>query len=224
MKTVVIAGLGTVHPGSPIYRPGMEVWGINDCLQHLPEVRRFTKIFNIHKDFPRCIDDLKPGRFKNWRAKYEKSKALIITAKDLGLSKQRILDISELVKSNDYCFCSSISYAIFEAVEKGYKEIRLYRVSLGAKDCENQYPGIMSNIRWAQSQGVKVYWPWQRFIEKNYKGSGESATGYGEIDSVPVNTVSFDDMTVSDLKKAVKSKGLKIPYNATKKQLIDILK
>jgi hypothetical protein len=224
-RSVVIAALGKKHCGVPVYRPGMEVWGINDAYDKCPEISRFYKIYNIHKAFPECAEDM-PGRYKNWRNKYEQSKALIITAKNLGLSKQRVLDISALIKDNpDYCFCSSVSYAIFEAVQKGYKEIRLYRLSLNDGEYSTQGAGIISNIKWAQRHGVKVYWPWYKSIVAKYgndifRFNKDINQHYGETAE---KGFSVGKLTVKALKQQIKSLDLPIPHNAKKRQLVEIL-
>ena len=184
-REVVIAGIGKRHPGISAYRPGMEVWGVNDCYQHSPEIKRFYKIYNIHKAFPECVEG-KKNRFHNWRKAYDRSKALIITAKDLELNKQRILDITQLRNDNpEYVFCSSFSYAIFEAVKAGYGTIRLYRLSLNNDEYKYQGVGIMHNIRWAQAQGVQVIWPWykdvcDRFGSEAFKDMSDCRLNYGE--------------------------------------------
>jgi hypothetical protein len=240
-RSVVIAAIGMKHCGIPVYRPGMEVWGINDAPQHCPEIKRFYKIYNIHKDFPKCIENL-PGRYKNWENVYNKSKALIITAKDLGLQKQRILDITKLREDNpDYVFCSSVSFAIFEAVQKGYKEIRLYRLSLNRGEYATQGRGIIKNIRWAQDRGVQVYWPWYKEVVTRcnhmpdatdiFYGEADINMQYGESNDVEPCKVSDDakvinvqTLTIQQLKKAIKDKGGKLPKGRAKKEkLINIL-
>lgn len=247
-RQVVICAIGTKHPGIPVYRPGMEVWGINDCYQHCPEVKSFYKIYNIHKAFPECAESM-PKRYRNWKLNYEKSKALIITAKDLGLSKQRILDIAKLRHENpDYCFCSSISFAIFEAVQAGYTGIRLYRLTLNTEEYQSQFHGIMKNIRWAQARGVTIYWPWMKEIQKRYEGldtdiswqyGEEINLQYGEINMPGKQTVSEEDkkvktvpvkittpskMGMAELRKAIKSAGGKCPRGAKKAELVEIYK
>ena len=247
-KSVVIAGIGKKHCGIPAYRPGMEIWGINDCYQHMPEVRQFYKIFNIHKAFPECIQ---PKRFRDWRKAYDRSKALIITAKDLGLKKQRVLDITKTIRDNpEYTFCSSVSYAIFEAVNAGYDEIRLYRVSLNAGEYDTQGLGIIKNILWAQRQGVKVYWPWYKEVTERFKNNqtntnlfyGETDINmqYGEsnavdvqkvsdeskdVQTVPITLSTPEDMKPADIKKAILELGGTLPDSArpSKQKLISIL-
>lgn len=242
-RSVVIAGIGKACNGIPAWRPGMEVWGINDCYQHCKEIKRFYKIYNIHKAFPECIQN---GRFKDWERNYNASKALVITAKDLGLRKQRILDITKLITENpDYVFCSSISYAIFEAVNAGYDEIRLYRVSLNAGEYATQGRGIIENIKWAQRKGVAVYWPWYKEVNARYTHVDDNTdTMYGEginwADIRGVQThygetaepgfkveipkvVTKQPNTVAELKAAIKAKGGKLPHNAKKQELIKVL-
>jgi hypothetical protein len=227
----------------------MEVWGINDAYQHCPEVKRFYKIYNIHKAFPECADNM-PGRYKDWRRCYDNSKALIITAKDLGLRKQRVLDITKLRKENpDYVFCSSVSYAIFEAVNAGYKEIRLYRLSLNAGEYATQGRGIIDNIKWAQARGVIVYWPWYKEVSERFKrGEDQTNIFYGEADinytygetfeasaatvKDTAKAIKQDDvkaspelMTVAELKAGIKAKGGSLPKGrANKPRLIQIYK
>ena len=228
-RSVVIAAIGKKHCGVPVYRPGMEVWGINDCYQHCPEIKRFYKIYNIHKAFPECTEKME-GRYKDWRNRYNASKALIITAKDLGLKKQRILDITKLREENpDYVFCSSVSYAIFEAVKAGYTEIRLYRVSLNAGEYKHQGRGIISNIIWAQKQGVKVYWPWYHSELKTetnvfYGEMSDINMQYGELNDVPPAKVTPAMLDIKGIKAEIKAKGGKLPKGrASKDKLLEVL-
>ena len=228
-RSVVIAAIGQKHCGVPVYRAGMEVWGINDAYQHCPEIKRFYKIYNIHKDFPACADDMK-GRYKDWKNRYNASKALVVTAKDLGLKKQRIIDITKLRKENpDYVFCSSVSYAIFEAVKAGYSEIRLYRLSLNRGEYATQGRGIIENIKWAQRHGVKVYWPWYKTVAEHYRntpvntnifyGELDINNHYGECADVPAKIT----LGIPDLKAKIKELGGKLPKGRASKDKLEAI-
>lgn len=153
-----IVGTGKAHFGRNIFAHGQITVGIDDAYITAREVSRFTKFYVLAA----TIANAPINRFRFWRETYARRKALAVTDADLGLHKQRIVDITGLQIANpDYNFNSAESLALFEAVKSGATRVILYRVSL-TDDNADLIGGLLHNVAWAERKGVDIVWAWRK--------------------------------------------------------------
>ena len=152
-RHIAIAGLaGGVAPTNI---QGKEVWTMNDWYRVYPWLKHPQRVYQIHG----LMDNVfLPGRYENWRERYNDSGAKIITVTDQKVKNQKRWDRYRRIekKYGRNTFTSTMCYMMADAITERVDEIHIFGVKLISYEFVKQVPELLLWIERAEVEGIKV--------------------------------------------------------------------
>lgn len=155
-KRIAILGLAGTQDNSRL-RQVDEIWTLNDWYRVCPHVKEPARIYQIHGDFK---GDHLPGRYVDWRRRYNECGAEVVVMYPLGLKNERSFNAKRALKEYGVeWFTSTMSYMFADAMWDGdISEIYLEAVDLKMGDeFIYQVPGVLDAMGKCRDMGIKVH-------------------------------------------------------------------